>query len=124
RGRRSWWVLRWNWWLIWWMPPGPLDEVVKVLAGPERAHDDRDEQFFFFCRRSRRGAGPLAACHTRSTRGGSVMEREEIVTTEEIADRIRAALVTSDPNALEPFLSVDAQWRGCVGRNQGIEYMS
>jgi len=52
------------------------------------------------------------------------MEREEIVTTEEIAERIRAAVVSSDPSALEPFLSDDAQWGSCVGRNQVIEYMS
>src|SRR5262249_32519718 len=106
------------------MPPSALDEVVEGLARLEPAHDDRDQQFSFFGRGSRGGGGPPAACHTRSTRGGFVMEREEIATSEETAERIRAALASSDPTALEPFLSDDAQWGSCVGRNQVIEYMS
>jgi hypothetical protein len=52
------------------------------------------------------------------------MAREETVTTDEIAERIRAALVAGDPGALLAHVADDARWGSCVGRNHVIEYMS
>jgi Glyoxalase/Bleomycin resistance protein/Dioxygenase superfamily len=52
------------------------------------------------------------------------MDGPDATTTEEIADRVRAALTAGDPSVLEPHMADDARWASCVGRSQVIEYMS
>lgn len=51
------------------------------------------------------------------------MAGQDTATTDEIAARIRSALVARDPSALEAHLAEDARWESCVGRHQVIEYM-
>lgn len=51
------------------------------------------------------------------------MDREDTATTDEIAERLRAAVTAREPRMLEPHLAEDAQWESCVGRKQVIEYM-
>jgi hypothetical protein len=52
------------------------------------------------------------------------MDSQDTATTDEIADRIQAALTSRDLSVLEPLMVDDARWGSCVGRNQVIEYMS
>ncbi len=51
------------------------------------------------------------------------MDVDDSATTDEIVDRIRAAITTRDPRILERHLADDARWESCVGREQVIEYM-
>jgi catechol 2,3-dioxygenase-like lactoylglutathione lyase family enzyme len=51
------------------------------------------------------------------------MDRDDTATTDEIAERLRAAVTAREPGILEPHLAEDARWESCVGRNQVIEYM-
>jgi catechol 2,3-dioxygenase-like lactoylglutathione lyase family enzyme len=51
------------------------------------------------------------------------MDAEETATTDEIAERLRAAVTAREPGMLEPHLAEDARWESCVGRKQVIEYM-
>jgi hypothetical protein len=52
------------------------------------------------------------------------MDAQDTTTSEELGDRIRAALTTHDVSAVEPHLAEDARWESCVGRSQVVEYMS
>jgi hypothetical protein len=51
------------------------------------------------------------------------MDSQRDSATDDIADRIQAALAARDLSVLEPHLAEDARWGSCVGRNQVIEYM-
>jgi hypothetical protein len=70
------------------------------------------------------GAGGTARGRLGTARGGFPMDGQDTASTEEIADRIRAALVARDLSVLEAHLADDARWESCVGRSQVIEYMS
>ncbi len=52
------------------------------------------------------------------------MDDQGSTTSDEIADRIQAALTSRDLRVLEPHMAEDARWGSCVGRRQVVEYMS
>jgi hypothetical protein len=51
------------------------------------------------------------------------MDSQETASTDEIVERLRAAVTAREPRMLEPHLAEDARWESCVGRKQVIEYM-
>jgi hypothetical protein len=52
------------------------------------------------------------------------MDGPDATTTEDLADRVRAALTSHDVSVLEPHMADDARWGSCVGRSQVVEYMN
>jgi len=52
------------------------------------------------------------------------MHDQDTTTTDELVERIRAAVTARDPRVLEPHMADDARWGSCVGRSQVVEYMN
>jgi hypothetical protein len=70
------------------------------------------------------GANNVTARATLLQREEVPMDAQDATTSEELADRIWAALTSHDVSVLESHLAEDARWESCVGRSQVIEYMS